>query len=129
PGRWLLGPDAALDGTAAAPSVWALLLGRPTGEGLPPWWVSAACIGLVWLLAVVALVLRPAVTRLRAAWGTGLAVLLVAVLMTRLVVTAGAGLEPTRPTAAAVLLVGLGALVLAGAIGIDIVSDLLAGRD
>src|SRR5699024_1991007 len=98
PGRWVLGPDAALDGPGTAPSAWALLLGRPTGDGLPPWWVSAVCLGLVRLLALTALALRPTVPRLRAAWGTGLVVLLVAVLMTRVVVTAGAGLEPTRPT-------------------------------
>lgn len=129
PSWWLLGPDAGLDGTAPAPAVWEFALGRPSTDSVVPLWISAIVIGALWVVAVAGAVLRPAVVGLRGAWAVALGGFALAVALTRLVVPAGIEQAMVRPSAAVPLLIGLGALVLAGAIGVDAVADGLAARD
>lgn len=129
PSWWLLGPDAGLDGTSLAPTVWELALGRPGGEAMAPLWVSAIVIGALWAVALVGTVLRPAAPGLRGAWAIALGGFALAVALTRLVVPAGIDQVFVRPSAAVALLVALGGLVMAGAVGIDAVAEGLAARD
>lgn len=129
PSWWLLGPDSSLDGVAEAPSVLEFMIGRPGGEGLPPLWLSVICFAMIWLVALAGAILRPTATGLRGSWAVGLGGLALAIVLTRLVVPSGAGEVWVRPSAAVPLLIGLGGLVLAGAVGVDAVSDDLSRRD
>ena len=53
PGRLLVGPDAAATAVSEPPAVWALLLGRETGPGLPPLWLGAVLFGVIWAAALL----------------------------------------------------------------------------
>ncbi len=119
PGRIFVGPDAALDPAGAAPSVWGLMLGRGLGPGLPPLWIGGVVIGVVWLVALVGLGRRPRRRMVLAAWTTALVALTLAVIVTRLVVSVPPVATEVRPSAGAYLLIGFGALLLAGGVGVD----------
>ena len=129
PTWWLLGPDSGLDGAAEAPGVWEFLLGRPGGEGMPPLWVSAIVVGMLWLVALAGAILRPTTTGLRGSWAVAICGLALAIGVTRFVVPSGAAELWVRPSAAVPLLMALGALVMAGAVGVDAVADDLSRRD
>ncbi|MFW6598648.1 glycosyltransferase [Propionibacteriaceae bacterium Y2011] len=128
PARFLLAPDPALD-TGAAPAAWQLLLGRPAGEGLPPLWLGAVVVGVVWVVALAATFLRPTSGVVRAGWLVAIAGLLAAIVVTRFVVLAPPADTPVRPWAGGLLLLALGALVLVGAMGLDPVAAAMAGRN
>lgn len=113
PGRLLTGIEPLLAPTVVA-EWWALLLGRPAGDGLPPLWLSAVVVGAWWFLALAGAVLRPAKAgwALAAATGSGV----VAVAISRV----GVGIPPDavavpQATEWAILLVG--ALAVATALG------------
>lgn len=139
PGWWLLGPDAALaaglgsgvNGAAAmtAPAVTSLLLGRPGGPGMPPAWLSGIWFGVVWLMALAGALLRAGSVAIRATLLSAVGALLVAALVTRTVVAAPPAEVWVRPSAAVLLLAGFGALLVAGALGVDELVSGLAGRD
>jgi GT2 family glycosyltransferase len=119
PGRLFAGPDSAIGGVPAAPDVWGLLLGRGLGAGLPPFWVGAVVFGVVWLVAVLGLVRRPARRVVGAAWVTALVALALAVALSRLVVSVPPVGHEIRPWVGVYLLVGFGALLLGGGVGVD----------
>ncbi|SEQ00764.1 glycosyltransferase [Microlunatus flavus] len=128
PGRLLVGPDAALDGAGAAPGVLGLLLGRGLGAGLPPLWLGATVLGMVWATAVFGLLRRPTSRVVLSAWATAVASLALAVLASRLVVDVPPLGTEVRPWVGALLLVTFAALLLAGAVGSDGLSGDVAGR-
>lgn len=119
PGRILVGPDSALQGAPAAPTVWQLLLGREVGGGLPPLWLGAVVFGVVWVVALGGLVRRSHRRLVVAAWVTALLALAAAVLLSRLVVSVPPLGADVRPWTGPYLLVAFGALALGGAVGID----------
>ncbi len=50
PARLIATPEAMLN---SAPLTWQMLLARPTAVGLPPFWLSVAVTGVLWLGAVI----------------------------------------------------------------------------
>jgi len=139
PGWWLLGPDAGLaaglgsgtygDAATAVPAVTSLAFGRPGGPGMPPSWVSAVWFGIVWLMALAGALLRARSVAIRATLVGALGSLLVAVLVSRVVVTAPPAETWVRPWPGVLLLATFGALLVAGAVGVDELVSGLARRD
>jgi hypothetical protein len=119
PGRLFVGPDAALGGVPAAPAVWALLLGRDDGPGIPPLWVGAVVFGVIWLVALVGLVRRPDRRAVTSAWIVALLGLGMAVVLSRLVVTVPPVGTEVRPWVGCYLLITFAALLVGGGIGVD----------
>ena len=119
PGRLFVGPDAALGGAPAAPAVWALLLGRGLGPGLPPLWVGAVVFGVIWLVALAGLVRRPERRAVTSAWIVALLGLAMAVVLSRLVVTVPPVGTEVRPWVGSYLLITFAALLVGGGVGID----------
>lgn len=113
PGRLLTGPEPSLGSLDAVPSWW-LFLGRSAGQGLPPLWVSAAALGLLWVGVALALVQVLDGWRFAA---VGVAFVLVAVGLSRLVVPVATG--QVRPEVTMWLVVGFGCLVVALVSGLD----------
>lgn len=119
PGRLFSGPDAALGGVDAAPTVWRLMLGQDLGPGRPPPWLAVVVFGCVWVVALAGLLRRGDTRLVRAAWGVALIAFASATVLSRLVVTVPpAGLE-VRPWVGTYVLIGFGALLVAGAVGLD----------
>ncbi len=127
-GRLFAGPDAAVGGAPAAPSVWGLMFGRVTGPGLPPLWLGLTVFGVIWVLALVGLGRRPRSRAVVAAWVAGVLAFAGAVLCSRLVVAVPPVGTEVRPWVGCYLLLAFAALILAGGIGIDGLSATLAGR-
>ncbi|GAA2098761.1 glycosyltransferase [Microlunatus panaciterrae] len=127
-GRALAGPDSALDGAPAAPSPWALLLGRDLGSGLPPLWLTVTVFGVVWLVALVGLARRPRSRAVVAGWTVALVALMMAVLISRVVVTLPPVGTELRPWPGTYLLIAFGALLVAGGAGVDGLTDDLGSR-
>lgn len=119
PGRLLVGPDSALGGAGPAPEVWALLVGRDQGPGLPPLWLGITVFTTFWLVALLALVRRTLHRVVLAGWTVGLLALGLALVCSRLVVAVPPVGTEVRPAVGAYLLVVFGALLLAGAAGLD----------
>ena len=119
PGRLFVGPDAALGGVPEAPAAWALLLGRPSGAGLPPLWVGAVVFGVIWLVAALGLVRRPERRAVVSAWIVALLGLGLAVVLSRLVVTVPPVGTEVRPWVGTYLLIAFAALLLGGGVGVD----------
>lgn len=113
PWRLLTGPDPALASTEVVPSWW-LFIGRSAGDGLPPLWLSAVILGLLWLGAALAIAQTAGSWRF-AASGTGL--LVVAVLLSRTVVPVATG--HVRPEVTQWLVAGFGCLIVAMVSGLD----------
>lgn len=128
PGRLLTGPDSAVDGVPSAPEVWQLMLGREVGPGLPPLWLGAVVFSTIWAVALVGLLRRPRSRAVLAGWLVGLLALAAAVALSRLVVAVPPVGAEVRPWSGAYLLIGFGALVLAGGVGIDGLSHELGRR-
>nr|WP_269449859.1 glycosyltransferase [Auraticoccus cholistanensis] len=123
PGRALTGPDPVL-----APSepvaAWRLLLGQTPGaawsDGGPvPLLVCGSLCGLLWLLALVALVRRGTDRPVLAGWAVALTALLAAVVVSRLVVAVPPYGDPARPEVTGWLLLGFGGLLVAAARGLS----------
>lgn len=127
-GRLLAGPDASLGGAPRAPDVWALLLGRDTGVGLPPLWLGAVVFGVIWVVALVGVARRPRFRPVRAGWVAALACFALAALFSRLVVSVPPTGSEIRPWVGAYLLIGFAALLLAAGAGVDGLSADLADR-
>ena len=119
PGRLFVGPDAALGGVPEAPAAWALLLGRPSGPGLPPLWVGAVVFGVIWLVALLGLARRPERRAVVSAWIVALLGLAMAVVLSRLVVTVPPVGTEVRPWVGSYLLIAFAALLVGGGIGVD----------
>jgi hypothetical protein len=119
PGRLFVGPDSALDAVATPPQVWQLLLGREVGPGLPPLWVGAVIFGVIWIVAVFGLARRPGRRAVLAAWAAALAALAVAVIFSKLVVSVPPVGTEVRPWVGSYLLLGFGALIFGGGMGLD----------
>jgi GT2 family glycosyltransferase len=119
PGRLFVGPDSALDGAAAAPPVWQLLLGRGLGPGLPPLWVGAVIFGVIWIVGFLGLARRPARGAVLGAWAVGLVALGTAVFLSRFVVSVPPVGTEVRPWVGSYLLLGFGALIVGGGMGFD----------
>jgi GT2 family glycosyltransferase len=128
PGRLLVGPDAALDKAPAAPPVWQLLIGRGLGPGLPPLWLSAVVLGVVWLAALVGLIRQPRRRAVLGAWATALLALGMAVVLSRLVVSVPPVGTEVRPWVGSYLLIAFGALAFAGGSGLDDLPAQLSSR-
>jgi hypothetical protein len=122
PGRLFVGPDSALDAVATPPEVWQLLLGREVGPGLPPLWVGAVIFGVIWIVAVLGLARRPGRRAVLAAWAAALAALAAAVILSKLVVSVPPVGTEVRPWVGSYLLLGFGALIFGGGMGLDGVS-------
>jgi len=122
PGRLFVGPDSALDGVAAAPQAWQLLLGREVGPGLPPLWVGAVVFGVIWIIALLGLARRPARLAVLAAWAAALLALGMAVVLSKLVVSVPPAGTDVRPWVGSYLLLGFAALIIGGGMGLDGVS-------
>lgn len=118
-GRLFTGPDPALEGTAVAASGWELLLGRDGGAGLPPLWLGAIVFGAFWAVGLAGLFRSFRRRAVIAGWLVGLVCLAVAVLFSRLLVAVPTLATETRPNVGFYLLLGFGALILAGGIGVD----------
>lgn len=119
PGRLLVGPDAALTGVPAAPPAWQLLLGQGLGPGIPPAWVGGLVFGCAWLVALGGLVWRGENRLVRAGWVVALLAFAMATAVSRLVVALPPAGAEVRPWPGTYVLVGFGALLLAGAVGVD----------
>ncbi len=119
PGRLFVGPDAAMAGAPEAPAAWSLLLGRPSGPGLPPLWVGAVIFGVIWLVALLGLVRRSDRRAVVAAWVVALLGLAMAVVLSRLVVTVPPVGTEVRPWVGTYLLIAFAALLVGGGIGVD----------
>ncbi|MDO5498798.1 MAG: hypothetical protein Q4F67_03850, partial [Propionibacteriaceae bacterium] len=125
--RVLIGPDAGLRGLAVA-EPWALLLGRTPGPGLPWFWLSAGCFGLLWVLALLAAVIRPTSIGLWGAWGTALASFALAVVLAGQLATAMPQGTRVRPDVVVLLLVTFASLLVAAALGFAPVAESLSRR-
>lgn len=119
PGRLFVGPDAALGGPPEAPATWTLLLGRPSGPGLPPLWVGAVIFGVIWLVALLGLVRRPDRRAVVSAWIVALVGLAMAVVLSRLVVSVPPVGTEVRPWVGSYLLIAFAALLVGGGMGVD----------
>lgn len=115
----LLGPEAALNGTAPDAPPWEFLLGRPGGSGLPPLWVDIVVFGAIWLVALIGLIRSAARRAVVGGWLVAILSFAAAVALSRLVVIAQPLGVEARPEVGGYLLLGFGALVLAGGIGVD----------
>ena len=115
----LLGPEAALNGTAPDAPPWEFLLGRPGGSGLPPLWVDIVVFGAIWLVALIGLIRSAARRAVLGGWLVAVLSLAAAVGLSRLVLIAEPLGVQVRPEVSGYLLLGFGALVLAGGIGVD----------
>ncbi|HET7724946.1 MAG TPA: glycosyltransferase, partial [Propionibacteriaceae bacterium] len=113
PWRLLTGPDPMLAASGTVPA-WQVFLGRTAGAGLPPLWLSAVVVGLLWLGTALATAQTAGTWRF-AAGGTALVVL--AALLSRAVVPVASGL--VRPAVTMWLVAGLGCLVVATVSGLD----------
>jgi len=113
PWRLLTGPDPVLASSETVPTWW-LFLGRSAGAGLPPLWLSAVAVGLLWVGAALAMAQTAGSWRF-AAGGTGLVV--VAALLSRTVVPVATG--HVRPEVTMWLVAGLGCLVVSMVSGLD----------
>ena len=128
PGRLLVGPDAAAAVAGPPSPVWALLLGREIGPGLPPLWVGIVIFGVIWVAAIVGLARRPGRPLVLAAWVTAVVAFGAAVVLSRLVVSVPPiGIE-ARPWTGVYLLIGFGALLVAAGAGLDGVATGIRGR-
>lgn len=113
PGRLVTGPDPLLGAADVVPSWW-LFLGRSAGPGLPPLWLSAVAVGLLWLGVALALVQVLDSWRFAA---VGVALVLVAVGLSRLVVPVGTG--HVRPEVTMWLVAAFGCLVVSLVTSLD----------
>ena len=128
PGRLFTGPDSELDGAPGAPSVWRLLVGNGLGPGLPPLWLGITIFGLIWLVALVGLARHPDRRTVLAAWITAVVAFGMAIVLSRLVVSVPPVGAEVRPWVGAYLLVGFGALILGGGVGVDGLSTSMKER-
>jgi hypothetical protein len=128
PGRLFVGPDAALGGAPTAPAVWALLLGRDVGPGLPPLWVGAVVFGVIWLVGLAGLLRRPERRAVTSAWIVALLGLAMAVVLSRLVVTVPPVGTEVRPWVGCYLLIAFAALLIGGGVGVDGLLGEMRGR-
>ena len=119
PGRLFVGPDSVLDGAGTAPQGWQLLLGRGLGPGLPPLWVGAVIFGVIWIVAILGLLRRPARRTVLAAWAAALLALGMAVVLSGVVVSVPPAGTEVRPWVGSYLLLGFGALIIAAGLGLD----------
>jgi hypothetical protein len=119
PGRLFVGPDAAIAGVTPAAPAWQLLLGRDVGPGLPPLWVGAVIFSIIWLIALLGLARRPGRRAVLAAWAAALVALGMAVVISRLVVAVPPAGTEVRPWVGSYLLLGFGALIISGGMGLD----------
>lgn len=126
--RILLGPDAALNGTAAPEHFWQLAIGHTPGAGAAPLWVAVAFFGVIWLAAIVAAAVAGFDAPVLLGWAVGGGALLVAVLLSGELATAAPFGTQVRPELLSWLVIGFGALVLAAASGVDAVPRILASR-
>ena len=113
PWRLVTGPDPLLASTDTVPAWW-LFLGRSAGVGLPPLWLSAVAVGLIWLGAALATAQTAGSWRF-ASVGTAFVVL--AALLSRTVVPVATG--HVRPEVTVWLVAGLGCLVVSMVSGLD----------
>jgi GT2 family glycosyltransferase len=113
PWRLLTGPDPMLADAGTVPAWW-LFLGRSAGAGLPPLWLSAVVVGLLW--AGTALATAQTAGSWRFAAG-GTALIVVAALLSRTIVPVATG--QVRPIVTMWLVAGLGCLVVATVSGLD----------
>jgi hypothetical protein len=95
---------------------------------LPPLWLGALVFGVIWVVALVGLARRPRSRAVLAGWIVGLLALTMAVLVSRLVVSVPPVGTEVRPWVGVYLLIGFGALVLAGGVGADGLSHDLGQR-
>ncbi len=115
PGRLLTGPEPLLASTAS-PEGWWLLLGRDSGSGLPPLWLGAVVVGVLWVLAMAGLVRGG--SRTWPGWvlaGVGLGG---AVGLGKVLVSVGPG-GPARPDLSVWLALFVAGLALAAVLGCD----------
>ncbi len=124
PGRLLTGIEPSL-APGVAPEPWQVLLGR-VGQGVPALWLSLAVVAGLWVVG-----LSGALRRGRGAAAAlavaGLAAV-GAVVVTRLLVEVPPGVL-ARPDGLELLVVMIGALVVAAAWGLDGVADELRGAN
>ncbi len=123
PGRLLAGTDPAL-APLAAPDTWLLPFGVTPGGGTPPLWLAIPVLAVAWLTALAGSI------RVRTAgWALGAAVgaLAVAVGLSYLLVEVSPGVV-ARPAVQPWLVVMIGGLTLAAAIGLDGLGSELTGR-
>jgi len=113
PWRVLTGPDPMLGDPSTVPAWW-LFLGRSAGPGLPPLWLSAVIVGLLWLGAALALAQTAGSWRFATA---GTAMVALAALLSRTVVPVATG--HVRPEVTMWLVAGFGCLVVAMVSGLD----------
>ena len=99
--------------------MWQLLLGREVGPGLPPLWVGAVIFGVIWIVALLGLARRPTRRGVLAAWAAALVALVMAVALSKLVVLVPPVGSEVRPWVGSYLLLGFGALIIAGGMGLD----------
>jgi GT2 family glycosyltransferase len=113
PWRLLTGPDPILASAETVPTWW-LFLGRSAGAGLPPLWLSAVAVGLLWLGAALATAQTAGSWRFTAA---GIGLVVIAALLSRTVVPVATG--HVRPEVTMWLVAGLGCLVVSMVSGLD----------
>jgi GT2 family glycosyltransferase len=128
PGRLFVGPDAVTAPVTDPPAVWALLLGRETGAGLPPLWLGAIVFGVIWVVALIGLLRRPRRPLVVAGWVTAVLALATAIVLSRLVVAVPPVEAEARPWTGPYLLIAFAALVLAAAAGVDQLTAGIRGR-
>jgi hypothetical protein len=75
--------------------------------------------GVIWLIALLGLVRRPARRAVLAAWAAALVALGMAVVLSRLVVAVPPAGTEVRPWVGSYLLLGFGALIISGGMGLD----------
>lgn len=113
PGRLLTGPEPLLGSVDVLPA-WQVFAGRSAGPGLAPLWLSVAVAALLWLVAVLAIGLD---RRMLGYWGSALALMAVAVGLSRLLVSLPGGM--VRPEVTPWLLAAFAALLVGVATVID----------
>jgi GT2 family glycosyltransferase len=133
PGRLFVGPDSPfadpVTGSGAkAPDVWQLFIGQGLGVGLPPLWLSVVMFGVLWLVALLALVRQPRRRTILAAWTVALLALAMAVILSRLVVSVPPTGTQVRPWVAGYLFIAFAALALAGGAGLEALASELSVR-
>lgn len=130
PQRLLFGPDPGLIPAtgSATPVPWLLLLGRPGGPGMAPLWLSAAVLGVLWLVALVGLALSGGRRAVLVGWVTALLCLAAAIGVSQLVATVPPLEIASRPWVGGLLLAGFAGLLVAGVVGAQEGSALLGRR-